>query len=327
MKYFNLIYLAIGIALLVIILDRTDFAAVRSQVIEIGWWGFVCILILYFLAFLTDVVSWLCCFQEIPVNWLWFRRLFTIRIIGEAFNRITPFASLGGEPLKALLLKKNYRIEYQKSITSLVLNMTIDTLGLVLFLTIGFIFLLINNVFDRAFKIIAGLGLFVFSFGVITFFLIQRSQLTTKLIDRLEKTRFYPKLAPILNTIKQIDGQLSQFYHHSQSRFYLSLACAFLNWPIGVLEVYYAIKLLGRSINLPDAWTIESMTQLVRNSTFFIPSSIGTQEGAFLLVCAAITNSQILGVSLSLIRRLREIIWIFFGLICWGLLRTKRDCE
>jgi glycosyltransferase 2 family protein len=323
LKYFNLVYLAIGIALLIIILDRTDFNAVRSQIVEIGWWGIGCVLILYFLAFLTDVVSWLCCFQEIPINWLWFRRLFTIRIIGEAFNRITPFASLGGEPLKALLLKKHYRIDYQNSITSLVLNTTIDTLGLVFFLTIGFILLLNNNAFDLSFKVLAGLGLFIFSFGVITFFLIQRSQLTTNLIDRLEKTRFYPQFAPILTVVKQTDGQLNKFYRHSQSRFYLSLACAFLNWPIGVLEVYYVMKFLGRSISLPDAWTIESMTQLVRNGTFFIPSSIGTQEGAFLLVCAAITNSQILGVSLSLIRRLREIIWILLGLICWGLLVRK----
>jgi glycosyltransferase 2 family protein len=324
LKYFNLIYLAIGVTFLIVIFDRTDFSAVRSQVIQIGWEGISCVLILYFLAFLTDVISWLCCFQEIPFTWLWLRRLFTIRIIGEAFNRITPFASLGGEPLKALLLKKHYKIDYQNSITSLVLNTTIDTLGLVFFLAIGFILLLGNNAFDRNFKILAGLGLLAFSFGTIVFFLIQKSRLTTNLIERLEKTRFYPKFAPILQTIEQTDRQLHQFYHHSQPRFYLSLACAFINWPIGVLEVYYILKFLGRSIDLSDAWTIESITQLVRNGTFFIPSSIGTQEGAFLLVCTAITSDRILGISLSLIRRLREIIWIFFGLICWfSIEKTK----
>lgn len=323
MKYFNLIYLAIGVIFLIVILDRADLNAVKLQVIQIAWRGISCVLILYFFAFLTDVISWLCCFQEIPFNWLWLRRLFAIRIIGEAFNRITPFASLGGEPLKALLLKKHYKIDYPSSITSLVLNTTIDTLGLVFFLAVGFILLLGNNAFDRTFKILAGLGLIAFSFGVIIFFIIQRSRLTTSLIKKLAKTRFYPKLAPILQTIEQTDRQLHQFYHHSQPRFYLALVCAFLNWPIGVLEVYYVLKFLGRSSGLLDAWTIESITQLVRNGTFFIPSSIGTQEGAFLLVCTAIVGDRVLGISLSLIRRLREIIWIFFGLLCWLAIGKK----
>jgi glycosyltransferase 2 family protein len=326
LKYFNLIYLGIGIALLVVILDRTDFNSVWLQVKQIGWEGLGWVLFLYFLAFCTDVLGWLCCFQEVPFNWLWLRRLFIVRIIGEAFNRITPFASLGGEPLKALLLKKHYRLDYQSSITSLVLSTTIDTLGLVVFLTIGFIFLLAIDAFDLSFKLLAGLGLLVFSFGTIAFFLIQKARLTTSLIDKLDKTRFYStKLDPAFKIIKQTEGQLSDFYNKSRTRFYISLVCAFLNWPFGVLEVYYVLKFLGRSIGLSEAWTIESVTQLVRNGTFFIPSSIGTQEGAFLLVCATITSSPMLGISLSAIRRLRELIWICLGLIYWILWGNRKQ--
>ena len=48
-----------------------------------------------------------------------------------------------------------------------------------------------------------------------------------------------------------------------------------------------------------DAWIIEAVAQLVRTGTFFIPASIGAQEGAFMLVCAAMTGSPALGVAVA----------------------------
>jgi uncharacterized membrane protein YbhN (UPF0104 family) len=59
------------------------------------------------------------------------------------------------------------------------------------------------------------------------------------------------------------------------------------------------------------------MAQLARNATFFIPASIGTQEGAFLLVCDGITGSSSFGIAVSIVRRFRELIWILLGLIVW----------
>ena len=75
---------------------------------------------------------------------------------------------------------------------------------------------------------------------------------------------------------------------------------------------------------LADAdWIIEAVAQLVRTGTFFIPASIGAQEGAFLLVCGAITGSPTLGVSVSVVRRLREVIWIVWGFTLGSILSMK----
>jgi glycosyltransferase 2 family protein len=314
MKYFKLIYLLIGCALFTIILHQTDLNEVWQKVVHLGLNGILIILIIYLFAFITDVAGWQLAFDQLPLNWRWFYRLFLVRMVGEALNRVTPFASLGGEPVKAMLLKTHYGLLYRNTATSLVLSTTIDMIGLVVFLTIGFYLLLAGDTLPLAFKIVAGLGLAVFSLAIALFFLVQRFKLMSKLSQGLEKYRFAKKLRVIFDLIQETDDNLVNFYTSHHQRFAYAFLMAFLNWPLGVLEVYFVMKFLGHPISLSNAWIIEAIAQLVRNGTFFIPSSIGTQEGAFLVICSYITGSSTLGIAVSVIRRFREIIWIVGGL-------------
>ena len=320
MKYLKIIYLSLGIAIFIVILQETNLHEVGQLIRQVGGWGMMVILTLYLLAFITDVASWQLSYEGLPLNRGWFKRLFLIRMVGEAFNRITPFASLGGEPLKAFLLKKYYQVNYQETIISLVLATTIDMIGLVTFLALGFALLLTNNDLGTSFKLFAGLGLISFSTAIFLFFLVQRYQVTSFISNKLGKYPWAKPLESIISLIQDLDNRLASFYTRSHRRFSSVFVLAILNWPLGVLEVYYVLQFLGHPISLQDAWIIESMTQLVRNGTFFIPSSIGTQDGAFLLVSSAITGSRNLGVAIALIRRFREIIWIILGLIVWQLL-------
>ena len=61
----------------------------------------------------------------------------------------------------------------------------------------------------------------------------------------------------------------------------------------------------------------------MRSGTFFIPASIGAQEGAFLLVYTAITGSPSLGIAVALVRRLREVLWIGWGVALGSLFSLK----
>lgn len=323
MKYFKLIYLFIGCALFTIILQQTDLNEVWQKVIHLGFKGIFLILIIYLLAFITDVAGWQLAFDQLPLNWRWFYRLFLVRMVGEALNRVTPFASLGGEPVKAMLLKTHYGLLYRHTTTSLVLSTTIDLIGLVVFLIIGFYLLLMGDTLPLGFKVIAGLGLTVFSLAIALFFLVQRFKLMSKISQKLEKYHFARKLKVIFDLIQETDDNLVNFYTSHHQRFAYAFLMAFLNWPLGVLEVYVVMKFLGHPISLSNAWMIEAIAQLVRNGTFFIPSSIGTQEGAFLVICSYITGSSTLGLAVSVIRRFREIIWILGGLSLGWLFSLK----
>ena len=73
--------------------------------------------------------------------------------------------------------------------------------------------------------------------------------------------------------------------------------------------------LLGVPVSFSEAYIIESVAQMVRMGTFFIPMSIGAQEGALLLIVNTVTGSASAGLALGIIRRLREFIWIAFGFL------------
>lgn len=104
------------------------------------------------------------------------------------------------------------------------------------------------------------------------------------------------------------------FYSRHRGWFALSVAAAFLNWTTGALATYIAMDLLGHPISLVDAVVIEACMLLVRALFFFVPADIGTQEGALVLTCAAITGSPALGLALAAIRRARDLLFVAWGL-------------
>lgn len=79
---------------------------------------------------------------------------------------------------------------------------------------------------------------------------------------------------------------------------------------------------LGAPVSFWEAWIIEATAQLVRAGLFFIPAGIGVQEGAFVLICGAITGTPALGVAVSIVRRIREVVWIAWGFLIGTVART-----
>ena len=82
------------------------------------------------------------------------------------------------------------------------------------------------------------------------------------------------------------------------------------------------MQFLGHPISLIDAWIIESVAQLVRAGTFFIPASIGVQEGAFVIIGAAMSGSPTIGFAIAVVRRIREIIWMGWGIFVFYFLKS-----
>ena len=262
-----------------------------------------------------DSLAWQLTLLSAPITSKYVYYFFQIRLAGEAFNNILPAASMGGEPIKAMLLKNLHGINYDESISSLILTRTINAIALIFFLIIGFLLILENDIFDKEYRKIAGVGLIILISLIFLFFAIQRFQLTSLISKSLSERRGFNWLENFLSHIKSIDERLVSFYTVQYRRAAISFTLAFFNWVIGVGEIIITMHFLGYPITFADAWIIEAIAQLVRAATFFIPASIGAQEGAFFVIGSTITGSPTLGFSVAIIRRAREIIWIFIGLM------------
>lgn len=324
MRYLKPIYLLIGLALLGYVLSQTDLAAVWAYTRQIGW-GMAAVLAIFFVAFVVDSLSWQLTFLTLDFGGSWGYRLWKVRMVGEAFNMATPLASMGGEPVKAVLLKKHYGIGYRQAVASLVLARTTNVIALVAFVAGGFLLMLDSPRLSASYKTSAGLGLVAFAVSIVLFFLIQRLKISSITGRWILRARLSARIEALLHHVHDMEERLNHFYTARRGRFAAALGLALVNWLVGAAELYATLWFLGNPVTVTEAWIIEAVAQLVRTATFFIPASIGAQEGAFLVICGVITGEPALGLAVALVRRCREIVWILWGLaLGWRYSFTPR---
>ena len=322
MRILKALYVLIGVVLLVLVLSEIDLAEVWRRASGIGW-GMAVVLALYLAAFVIDTFTWQMALVSIPLNASWLYRFWKVRMVGEVFNSVMPAAGMGGEPVKAVLLKRYYGVDYGQGAVSLILSKTINMIALVVFLAIGFAIMLGSVALSANHKLIAGLGLVAFVVATSLLFAVQRLRATSFAGTWISRWRFARRVEAGLHHIRDMDERLVGFYTRHRGRFAGAVALAFINWLMGIGEIYYTMIFLGHPLTLAEAWIIESVAQLVRAGTFFIPASIGAQEGAFLLLYAALTGSPALGIAVALVRRMREILWIGWGVALGSLFTLK----
>lgn len=308
----RLLYLLVGLALLGTVVQGTDLATVWQEVRQFGLYAFALVVLVYVLEFLLDSAGWQLTLPEVALSPRWLARLFVVRMVGEAFNAITPLGGLGGEPVKAVLLKKHYALSYRPTAASLVLAKTINLLALILFLGVGFVLLLDDGRFMTTYKIIAGTGLSAFALAIGGFYLVQR----LKILSRTGRavTRRRGALERLRRHLQEFDDRLVRYYTGCGGRFLAAFVLSLLNWLAGVMGSYVTLYFLGYPVSFAEAWMIEAFAQLVRAGTFFIPASIGAQEGALVLVCSVVTGSGSSGLAAAVVRRFRELLWVGSGL-------------
>lgn len=308
-----------GAALLGVILYRTDLGDVAARLAQIGALGALAIVLVHTLGFVSLAISWLYAIGGATLRPRWIYPLWKILMVGTAIDTVTPLGGLGGEPVKAVLLKRELGVRYSEAAASLVITRMTDLAAQVLFIAIGFAFVLRSDALDPALRLTAGGGLAAFTLAIGLFFAVQRFRGFSRLRGWLERSRFgatraVERAAGAFDALTGVEDQLVHFYSAERRRFALSVLGAFGDWCCGALGVWIAMALLGHPVSATDALVIEAFVILVRSTLFFVPGDLGTQEAAHVLICSAVTGSPSLGLALAAVRRGRDLLWVAWGL-------------
>jgi hypothetical protein len=130
-------------------------------------------------------------------------------------------------------------------------------------------------------------------------------------------------------TIENIDKQIVSLRGQDKKAFYKSLILEYLSRVVQSSEVLFMLLLFGIDnggglygimITYLHSILIVAFTTLFANLIGFLPMQLGVQEGGFVLSIAALGLSAALGIFVSIICRVREIIWIIVGIL---LMRLK----
>ena len=110
--------------MLAVVVADNDPAAIAASIARLGWRLAIILLFPFVLVSLFDTLGWRFAF---PIDRARFGTLVMARLAGEAFNVVTPTATLGGEAVKAWLLRG--RVPTDEAVSSVIVAKTTITIG------------------------------------------------------------------------------------------------------------------------------------------------------------------------------------------------------
>ena len=125
-------------------------------------------------------------------------------------------------------------------------------------------------------------------------------------------------------SLKKIDSQIAALHQQDKRAFYTSLSLEFLSRYVQSFEVMFMLLLFGVDcgggpmglwLTFLHSVLIMAFTTFMANLIGFLPMQLGVQEGGFVISIAVLGLSAALGIFVSIICRVREIVWIVIGLL------------
>lgn len=324
MKFVKFFLLGLGIVILTMTVKAVGFHQITAHIAELKW-KLLPLLFIYPFIFAFDTAGWSFAFpKSLPKN-IPFHDLCRIRIIGETLNAVIPWAaSLGGEPIKAELLKSRHGVSLSEGYASILIVHTTFWISLNIFVVSGILLTFQTLPLTPLLK--ESVLVFTIVLALVAILLVIGLHLGIfKQVHSLGETFKWWGEKSDAQKLKflKLDDEIKKFYTHDKRRFFFSIFFNFLGWFTGTFEVYWIAKILDMPIGFTDAWLLEALIQVLRIATFFIPSSIGAQEGGIMVIFSQIGFANASGLTFAIVRRLREIIWIGFGLLLWSMIEDR----
>jgi uncharacterized protein (TIRG00374 family) len=314
----RLLLLGGGLAVVSYLVHQAGPAVVWDAFRALGWRLGLIILFPTSAAVVLDTLAWRLVFLRPPPQGLAF--LVGARLAGEAVNLGTPTASVGGEPIKALLLRP--RVPLREGLASVIVDKTTVVTAQVLLLAVGLpLSLLWLRPTSSLVLTMAGF-LAVEVLCVAGFVVAQLGGAAGgggRLLARL-------RLAPTARGQAMLDGldqALRSTYAARRARLLASALVHFLAFAAGTFEIYLVAHFLDLPVSPAAALVIGAFGSAVKFLSFMIPGSLGALEGANVVIFAAFGLGGAAGLTYTLVRRLREIAWIALGFGCLSLLSSR----
>jgi uncharacterized protein (TIRG00374 family) len=307
MRIARLVLFLSGACLFAVVLVRIGPGAITSAFASLSWRLLVILVFPFVLVTVFDTLGWRFAFRRDRAR---FTALLSARLAGEAFNATTPTASVGGEAVKAWLLRPS--VPLGESLPSVVIAKTTITVSQALFLLFGIAVawpILPSSHLLRAMEWLLifeaiGVGGFVFVqlFGMASAWQILKRLGLDAGADRVR-------------SFQHLDHGLAGFYREAPGRLCLSIGCHFLGWAFSALESYVILHALGVPVSLATATVIEAFGTGIRFASFMVPAHLGALEGGHVVIFQALGLGGPTGLAFTLVRRVREAAWTGLGFL------------
>ena len=305
MRALRILLLVGGVLGLFALVSHVGAGSIASALTRITVWQFVLICLIYGINMVVDTLGWR---YTLARDRAPFHGLLAARCAGEAVNVVAALASVGGEAIKAWLLRRD--VPYEESIPSLILAKTAGVLAQALLLGVGILVASTTGIVGPAVVTAMGYLLLIEVLAIGGFLAVQMTGIIGKAGRILSRAGVKG-----IRHAQRLDEALRGFYRYEWRRFSLSVGLHFVGWSLGAMEAFLILYSLQLPASLVMATVIEALWSGVRFATFFVPASLGPLEGANAAAFAAFGFGASAGLAFTLVRRARQAVWIGLGVV------------
>ena len=302
-RYATGLALALGLALGGLLLARVGIDRVFALIAGASW-VLAMVLPLRLVQFALTAAAWRAvAWPDAPR----FRAFIVARWLREGVNSLLPVLPVAGL-LAAIRVVMQAGLALPLAVAATITDTTIELVSQIPFTLLGLALLVAEQ---GAGAVSVWMGGAVLVLCVIGAFLVPA--------QRLGVARLAERSARRLGWAGRIDGLDAALAATQRRRRRLGFAalCHLIAWLLGGVEVWLALGALGHPVRPGPALVIESLGYAIRGAAFLVPGALGVQEGGFILVCGLFGVPPALGLALSLVKRLRDVVFGVPSLALW----------
>ncbi len=305
----------LGICASILLAAHYGFIAIGSAVAVAGWSCLAAMMLFHLVPLTLCGLAWLAQQRPPPArlaSYLWFR---WTRDAGNDLLGMLP----GSGELLGIRAMTVAGIEVVTAIASLIVDLTLELGGQVVFTLLGLALLLLKQP-DHALISWTLTGLAFIALPLAAFVLAQRFgffHLVECLAERLARDRGWIGLKRMTG----IHDRIHNLYA-DHPRIFLSFALHLVAWLIGTGEAGIALYFMGIPMGIASLVVLESLSYALRSAAFFIPAAMGVQEAGYALLGPLFGIPPEYALALSFLKRGRAFALATPGLIVWQMVEN-----
>lgn len=312
LKIAGFLAFAAGGAVTVFLLIHSGFSPVATALANLGVIGLIIIALAHLPIVALLGAAWWAIARPVER-----RGIFTFiwaRAVRDGAAEALPFSQLGGYVIGARALSLSGVDAHSASVSTFV-DLAVEFSAKIPYLLLGLVLLEELTPSRAGGLAIIGIGVCL---GVSALLLHPRASTAPgRLIGAVLSrwTRFAQSRQRILDLLAQMTLRRQALLP--------SALLHFLCWALGAAETWLIFHLMHAPISIGAALVIDSLVGGMRMVSFFVPASIGVQEGGYVLLCGLFGMHPGTALAFSFARRARDILIAAPVLLSWQAREAK----
>ncbi len=305
--FWKVTFSLLGFASFTYVLSGYGFGRLAQDVAGLGWWAIPLALSWAPVVF-CYALAWLLITPALGAAHLGI--LFRFSVISVAWNNLSPFVKVLGEPVRILMLERF--MSRKEAARSMVIYNIVHILATLLAFFLGALAILLF------FEISEGIKASFLALLLVLPLLVSLIYFLPHLLKRFGRSARRNKLVYAGFWVRWAFSKIRIFSSREPLRFWLAVFFEVLARFVEGLIFYVAFRALKAPVPLLVCSLLDVGRALMDNIFFFIPFQVGSREGGIVLISEHVLSiSGGAAVSAAVLYRLVEILWTGFGYLLW----------